>query len=82
MYSPRKGRAWGWRDYHRELVLKIPIHVTQFCVKNPLDMPSNLDMMHLRSPSFAKVVCQIPEGSDCFGFGCLIPKGMPAPLPL
>ena len=37
-------------------------------------------LKHLRSRPWAKVVCQIPEGSDCFG--SLIPRVSPPPLPL
>ena len=35
-------------------------------------------LKHLRSRPCAKVVCQIPEGSDCFG--SLIPSVSPLPL--
>ena len=52
----------------------------------PCDVPS-LDIIssvfslkHLRCRPCAKVVYQIPEGSDCFG--CLIPRVCPPPPPI
>ena len=56
---------------------ELPIHLIQFCVKNPLEVPSDLDTIS-RSHACAKVVCQILKGSDCFD--CLIPRVCPIPL--
>ena len=61
MFSPR-GEEVGWRDYPREvdnfeklgsnsLPMWHNFYVAQFCVKNPLDVPSNLDTTSLRFSS-------------------------------
>ena len=54
--------------------------------KNPLGVPSFrhnffeiFSLKHKRSRPCAKVVCQIPEDSDCFG--SLIPRVSPPPHP-
>ena len=61
--------------------------MTQFYVQNPLGVPSNLDYNFLerdfltekRSRSSAKVICQIPKGSDMFWQSN--PQGIPATTP-
>ena len=72
MFSPRGGR----RVYPRQLVNleklgfnSLPIHVKQFCVQNLLGVPVIFEIFslkHIRSRPCVKVLCLIPEGSDCF----------------
>ena len=50
------------------------------CDAPSLDIISSVfSLKHLRCRPCAKVVCQFPEGSDCFG--CLIPRVCPPPPP-
>ena len=76
-----------WGDYPRELdsVEKIPNPCgTILCPKSPghvFKFKNNffdiLSLKNLRSRPYAKVVCQIPKGSDCFGSH--IPRVSPPP---
>ena len=64
LYFPVEGG--GRRDYPRELD-----NFETFGF-NSLTMCHKFVLKHRRSLTCGKVVCQIPEGSDCFG--CLIPS--------
>ena len=50
-----------------------------FKFRHNFTISSVFSLKHLRCRSCAKVFCQIPEGSDCFG--CVIPRVCPPPPP-
>ena len=67
-------KNWGLIPYSCDtiLCLKSPRHAFRFR-HNFFEIFS---LKHLRSLPSAKVICQIPEGSDCFG--SLIPRVSPS----